>query len=252
MDVPIMDEPPKRRTWIHFAGGFLLVLYLGLCIVAMIFYHRQSKVGDSTPPTLTATVVSTPQILIYQPDEKQRVKYEDFSSNQLEWGVYRSYGKLEVTSGKLVLQSTRQGKIAIGIGPDLFTPQTNTYCLQAEFTTDTETSQTFGLIFGLNRSGGTLYLFDVWPEREMVGLKAFNNGEWHELVPYTKSRLNHYPQANILGVHVGKGNIELYINGRLAANYSGIYHFQSKDIGLFVGGADYRLVVDNFFVYPCE
>lgn len=242
-----MPEKRLERRWGNtIAGGCLAVLFLALFIISTIFIRAKTAIKNS--PTLTPTTVSTPHILAHQPANPIVVRYDDFSSNLLDWGLYYPYGKLEVINGKLILQSNVQGGFIIGTSR-MFAPSGGRYYIQADFTTDTDIAYPYGLIFGLNRSLSTFYVFEVLPRAGGFRLLKSNAGNWDELVPYSQHAISPYPEVTTLSVYFDKGNIELYINGELASNFTDADFYQSTDIGIFVSNTGYRLIVDDFFIY---
>ncbi len=246
MDSHKTEESPKRRAVTILAGGCLVVLYLALFVILTVFIHEQTVIKNS--PTPTATAIPTPHIVVHQPTSKRGVVHEDFSSNRREWGLYYPYGKLEVINGKLILQSNIQGGPAIGTS-NLFAPSGGRYYIQADFTTDTNKALPYGLVFGLNKSLGTYYLFEIWPRTGGFRLLKYNAGKWHELIPYSRGVISPYPEASTLSVYFNEGHIELYINGELASTFSDTDLLRSTDVGIFVSNSGYRLIVDDFFVY---
>ena len=215
-------------------------------IVTAIFINQQTAIRTS--PTPTITIVPTPHILVHKPANESVVKYEDFSSNKLDWGLYYNYGKLEVIDGKLILQSNVQNGFVIGTSRQ-FAPSGEKYYIQADFSIDTDKAFPYGLIFGLNRSLGTYYVFRIWPMTGGFNLLKYNAGKWHELVPYSRGVISTYPEVTTLSVYFNKGTIELYINGKLVSTYTDPDSFQSAGVGIFVTNSGYRLIVDDFFTY---
>jgi hypothetical protein len=202
----------------------------------------------STAPSPTPTMTPIPQILVYQPSDSGKVIHEDFKSNKRHWRLYYSNGKLELIGGKLVLQSNL---------PDAYTIVTSSYVatkairyyVQADLSTDIQTSHSYGLVFGSDQSRETFYFFEVQPNDGMFHLSKFDSGKWTELVPSTEAEINPFPHINTLSVYFDQGKMELYINGNRVAQYSDEEFFSSSDVGMFMTNADYRLLVDDFFIY---
>jgi hypothetical protein len=246
MDERVVNEKPKLRWVTNLAGGCLIILYIGLFAAILIFSHWQTAVGNI--PTPTPTQVPDPHILVRQPAKNITVVHEDFSANRREWGLYFDYGKLEVISGKLILQSNLPDGFTVGINQRIV-PASENYYVQADFSTDIENVSSYGLVFGLNQSLATFYLFEIWPQSQGIRLLKYNAGKWTEVMPLTAAVINPFPSPNTLSVYFDKGDIELYVNGKLVTNYSDKDYFQSKDIGVYVNNAGFRLLVDNIFVY---
>ena len=237
---------PKRSPITFVAGGCLAVLYLALCIIAVAFGGKQ--IADKNAPTPTIASTPVPQILGRAPSTQSAVIHEDFSSNKNDWGLYFDYGKLEVINGKLILQSDVPNGVGVGTVKQ-FSPKSEKYYVQADFSTDINTSSSYGLVFGLNKSLATYYLFEIWPQSANFRLFKYNAGKWAELTPFSHVEMNPYPQANTLSVYFDKGSIELFINGKSVSKYSDKDSFQSRDVGIFVNNSGFRLIVDDFFVY---
>ncbi|HLO16792.1 MAG TPA: hypothetical protein VK206_18305 [Anaerolineales bacterium] len=236
----------KPNSVTSLMGGCLAVLYLALCIIAIVFGRQQ--IANSNAPTPTTTTTPVPQILVRSPADQKSVIHEDFSSNKNDWGLYFDYGKLEIINGKLILQSDVPNGIGLGTSPQI-SPKSGIYYIQADFSTDIDKVSPYGLVFGLNRSLATYYLFEISPQAAGFQLFKYNAGKWTELIPYSPAKITPYPGATTLSVYFAEGNMELYINGKLVSKYSDKDFFQSKDLGVFVENAGYRLFVDDFFVY---
>jgi len=246
LDNPQIEKKQKYSPLTVIAGGYLMVLYIVLCISIVVLGTVQTKTLIS--PTPTATAIPTPHILVHAPVDQNSTSYEDFSSNQRDWGLYFQFGKLEITNGKLILQSNIPNGLVVGTS-DQLSPVSKNYYIQADFSTDTEKASSFGLIFGLNKNLITFYAFELWPSTGGFQFLKYNSGKWTQLIPYTITEINPYPQANILSVNFDNGHIELYINGKLASEYSDIDFYQSKGIGIFTENMGYRVFVDDLFVY---
>lgn len=249
-----MDDPatqtkrtPNLTTLI--AGGCLTVLYTGLCVLTLVAGGNQiTKINGSTATPANTPV---PRLLVPPPSGQTRIHHDDFSSNKNSWGLYYDTGKLEIIDGKLVLQSDVPNVIVLGTSRKL-APEGDTYHVQADFSTDTETDQAYGLVFGSNRTLGTYYVFQIWPDRGTYGLYKYNAGKWAELIPATSAALNPYPFSNTLSVDFDSGSIGLYINGEPVSQFTDNDFYQSREIGMFVTSSDYRLLVDDLFLYSEE
>jgi hypothetical protein len=246
MDDNAPTSRPKHRPITLFAGGCLIILYLTFCVITLGFGYKQ--IAARNAPTPTTTITPAPRILVHVPNGQSKASHEDFSSNKNDWGLYFDYGKLEVINGKLILQSNVPSGIAVGTSSQ-FSPASESYYIQADFSTDIDKSSSYGLVFGLNKSLATYYVFEIWPQAAGFRLFRYNAGKWTELIPYSPAELSPYPQATTLSIYFDKGNIELYINGKSVSKYSDKDYFQSKDVGIFVNNSGYRLIVDDFFVY---
>lgn len=232
-----------------YATVCLVVLYLGLIVFSFVAAGKQALNANAPTPSLTATVVKTPQIVVHTPEDDWAIRHEDFSRDVRAWSIYYPPGKLQIINGYLVLEAYNPGRIIIATSRDYFSPSAKRYYVQADFTVDSETSLPYGLVFGLNRSLGTFYFFGILPEENAIQLEKHDSGGWESLVPLTEVELNPYPEFNTLSVYFDEGDIELYVNGILAATYLDENLLQSKDIGGLMSDAGVRLIMDNFFVY---
>jgi hypothetical protein len=246
MDDLATKTSQKRNPITLLGGGCLAILFLALCIIVAIFSRKQ--IADRNKPTPTTTITPVPHILVRSPSDQRKVTHEDFSSNENDWGLYFDYGKLEVINGKLILQSDVPNGVGVGTSL-LLSPVSENYYIQADFSTDIDMISSYGLVFGLNKSLATFYLFEIWPRSAGFRLLKYNAGKWTGLIPYTSADIAPYPQSNTLSVYFDKGDMELYINGELGTKYSDKYYFQSKNVGVFVNNSGYRLIVDDFFIY---
>ena len=251
MDTEALKKVPKYRWGTKLAGWCLLILYAGLCIVASVlsFGNKDNslQINDVSPtPTIKSSV--TPQILVHLPENKSLIKFEDFSSNIRNWSLYYPNGKVEVINGKMILQSNLSNHAAIGERHDFISVYEN-YYVQADFTTDIATRLPYGLVFGMNDSLGTYYLFFINPQAQAYYLLKNLSGEWNELIPFSRGKIRPYPEVNTLSAYYVKGNIELFINGELVASYLDEQPLQYVGVGAYVTGSGYRLIVDNFFAY---
>jgi len=254
-----MDENNKtRNNRIGFrastklAAGLLILLYLVFCIFVSNFARQQIANGKYPIITLTASPVLTPRILVRPPEHDWQIQYEGFSSNIHEWTLMFSQGKVELIEGRMILQSYQSNRLVIATTHSQysdFEPSTGEYFLQADFTTDTEASPTYGLVFGLDRSLGTFYLFEINQQVNRVTLNKYVANSWTELLSVPKAPLHPFPEVNTLSVYFGRGEIELYVNGQLVNTYVDANPLNSKGVGAYIDSSSARLVVDNFFTY---
>jgi hypothetical protein len=260
------EEPQTQNRWGTFlAGSFLLILYMSFFAVMLgISFTRKipSVHTENETINLTPTIVPTPQILFNLPDEPIQIKFENFTSNFRDWSLYYRFGKVEIINEKMIIQSNIED-FAI-VSNENFIKTSDTYYIQAELVTDNKVDyQQYGLIFGLNRSDSSFYLYEINPEYNFFRLYKFAptsdyqvsrsskqaQYDWILLIDYTKANMNRYPNVNILGVFFKKGSIELFINGDQVATYLDEKPLHSSGVGVFVNNYGYRLIVDNFFGY---
>lgn len=241
------NKNPKSRITLIF-GWILVILYCVFFIVLGLLINRQVSTQTSSFSTLTPTIVARPQLLIEQPEKNWNIQTDDFSSNDHAWSLYISSGKVGIANEQLVLESYHPDKVTIATSKDLFPGKPDRYCVQADFTSDSKMYASYGLVFGLNRSLATFYLFEVWPERGVAQLQKYNSNVWENLLPETSIELKPYPEFNTLSVFFDKGNIQLYANGMQVMSYLDKNQFNSNNAGVLVSNMSARLIVDNFFV----
>lgn len=242
-------EERQKPGWITvIASVYLVILYLALFAMIAFINYEQAVISSSPAPT--TTTIPTPHILVHQPidRDKYRVAFQDYSYGFGGWDLYYPDGKVEITNGKLVIQSYTSSHFAMGVNEELMHPS-DKYYLQADFMTDANAENSYGLVFGLSRSTSTFYLFQVWPRVKKFALFRYASGKWESLVPYTRGPIRPYPEPNTLSAYFNNGNLELYINGNLTASYVDKEPFRSNAVGVFVNDAGYRVLVDNFFAY---
>lgn len=245
MDAQITKETLTQRPFTILAGGCLLILCVLLFTFTLTFGY--SQIVMKTSPTLTPEITPTQHILVDKSDDKGSVIHEDFSSNKNDWSLYYPYGKIEVTSGKLILQSNIESQFIIGTSSK-FNPSNSKYYLQADFSTDIDKPASFGLIFGISKSLNAFYAFEIRPDNASFRLMKFNSNNWSELVPFSRAAINSFPQTNTLGVNFKNDQISLYINNKLVSTFSDNNAFHSKDVGVFSNNNGFRLIVDDFFI----
>lgn len=251
MEENVSQERPKFRWITILAGVCLTFLYIFLCVFATMtgfVYADQLPHLSNDSSTPTVATVPTPKILVHPPDNKTTVKFENFSSNVRDWSLYYPNGKVETINGKLIIQSNLVGHYIIGNNQN-FISTSDTYYVQADFTTDRSTYEPYGLIFGMNNHISAFYVFSISPDANAYQLYKYDVGEWKQLIPFSSTKLLRYPDANTLSVYFDKGNIELYIDGNLVASFFDKQPLQFSGVGAFVENSGYRVIVDNFFAY---
>lgn len=239
----------KIRPVTTLAFRILLILFIFLCSSIAFFFSNREKRSHEPTPTLTATPIVTPQILVPLEDTWEP-RHETFILDKHLWELLKPPGKLEIIDEKLIIQSYRQGSTVIGYSQsETFNPSQEAYYIQADFMTDAEgRNVSYGLVFGLNDTQNAFYIFDLYPQEQTFRLFKYNSGDWNIVVPSTRTIISPYPEPTTLGVLVNKGSFEFYINGERVSTFVDEKPFYSKGIGILVGDSGYRVIVDNFFV----
>jgi len=92
---------------------------------------------------------------------------------------------------------------------------------------------------------------EILPRSEQFGLYKYTPGKPGSLIPFLKAQRNPYPEANTLSSYFNKGQIASYINGYVAASYTGPQAYQSIGVGAGTSDSTDRLILDEFSTY-CE
>lgn len=247
-----IESRTKSRTGLRIAGFILLFLYVCLFVFIGMFVANEVSTKNQPYPTITPTVAVTPQILVNPPDQLWRIRKDDFSSNIREWSILFYKGKIELIDGKLILQGYFPDQFVIGSSSSLFLPTVDKYYAQADFSTDIETFTSYGLVFGLDYSLGSFYLFEINQQTNTVRLYRQTSGQWNEFAAVEDAPLSPYPEATTLSVFMDNGKIDLYVNGEMVSTYVDENPLQSTNFGVFASGNEARVIIDNFFIYDAE
>ena len=162
---------PKPRWFTIFAGGYLIYLFILFGIFAAFMMPLFRTITSKSPAPIT-TIVPTPQILVHIPTDKSSIRFENFSSDQKDWSLLYPSGKIDVINGKLILQSNAPNWPAIGQNPFFISasPIYSIYYVQADFMTDVDANEPYGLVFGMDNRLGTFYLFEILPRSKQISL----------------------------------------------------------------------------------
>lgn len=244
----------KPRIWTMIAGVILGFLYLLFCALVSIGIYQKINNDTQPIPTTIPTLITTPTPLFALPEGDWETSQEDFSNNKRNWGLFYNQGKIEILDGKMLVQSYLSDRYAIAIPEYIFIPPGEKYYRQVELITDTETDiySTYGLVFGMDERLGTFYLFEILQRETQVRLLKQSAGKWEILTTLTDAPISKYPKETTLGVYVDKGTIELYVNGEMISRYKDENPFQSKNFGIYIGGTNARVIVDNIITYDGE
>jgi hypothetical protein len=252
-------SPGERRntSWVTgLAGAYLVLLYVAACAIFSVFgYVRREQIPGVRNyfPTHLPTPTSTPippHILVLQPPGDAVVLADNFNSNIYKWSAYSWSSKVEVLNGRLFLLSNVPRYFGIAkIGNGTRVVPDRKYYLQADFATDVSTADSYGMVFGLDATTETFYLFEVTPQTRGFQLMSHSHGNWKELVPSKFASIKPFPESNTLSVYYDHGNIELYINGSLVTTYLDPTPHDNGLFGSYVNDSGFTLIVDNYFAY---
>jgi hypothetical protein len=234
------------------SGSVLMILTCFAILIAI--YKQKIPYVQNYFPTPTAT---PPHILLPQPASDVKVTNDDFSDNLGDWSVFYSLSKAEVKDGKLFLESFEDGGFAIGYcdfcsfvlstNHSLRTP----YYLQADFNTDKEVNEYYGLVFNVIREKHSYYIFAVNPIEKIYNLDKFQDDKWTNISSETDESnvIRPYPETNTLSVDFEGKAITLYANGKMLISLTDENPTDMGKIGVFIGNRGFKLIVDNVFAY---
>jgi len=243
---------PNSHNGIKIAGVILLISYI--CLFVCIGAFTVNQIDASNQPALTPipTIAVTPQILVNPPDQRWRIKQDDFSSNIREWSILFYKGKIEIINGNLILQGYFSDQIVIGTASSLVVPSAEKYYAQADFSTDTKTFFPYGLVFGLDYSLGSFYVFEIDQQTRTASVYRHTGGQWSELAEIKNAPISPFPEPNTLSVLMENGKIDLYINGEPIYTCHDENPLQSTHFGVYTSGNEARVIIDNFFIYDAK
>lgn len=239
--------------------SLLACIILSICLITFtVIFRQQIPVIKNYFPTVTPipTPTSIPHILVHAPSDNTLILKDDFTTNQNDWSAYYIKSKIEVRNGKLAIESFEYNSVGIAEcfckSPadlpitDLY--YADTYYLQADVSTEKWTTKIYGLAFGLDKAIG-FYEFSVNPIDQVFYLQKSLKTGWANLTSGSSKAIKPYPDANTLSVYFDHGTIELFINGEKVATYIDENPISKGKIGFIANDFDFKLLVDNLFVY---
>jgi len=230
---------------------FVFMVLAGLSVFGVVYREKIPYVQNYFP-TKTAT---PPHILVHPPAKDVKVTNDDFSNNLGEWAAYYRFTKVEVKDGKLFLESFDDGAFAIGYcdfcsfivksSHSLHSP----YYLQADFNTEQKTSVSYGLAFNIIRETNSYYMFSINPALKTYRVNKVQDNQLVDLTLGSSNSIKSYPETNTLSVDFDAGIINLYINGQAVKSVTDKNPTDFGKVGVYVGDAGCKLIVDNLFAY---
>lgn len=265
MEEPVSESkssPDIQRVVIIGCSLLTLILLLTCAITFAAIFREQIPLvknyfPSATPTqTLTPTPTTIPHILVHMPSANTVILKDDFTTNTNDWSTYYSDAKVEVKNGKLALESFDSGSIGIAYcfckSPaglpvnELY--YADNYYLQADLSTENATADNYGLIFGLAKGVG-FYEFSINSTRKKYYLQKNEKSGWVNLDSGSSQIINDYPEANTLSVYFDHGSIELFINGVKVTTHVDKTPINKGKIGFIADDANFKLLIDNLFVY---
>jgi len=210
--------------------------------------------STSTPTktfTPTATVTSTPDYLLTAISQGNLIIEDDFETNDNDWQGFYPNNTVAVKNGSLSLAGNRKGYI--GIAYCTFCPPSgNSYYLEAEVTSESNTSTNYGLAFCFDRNYSDYYVFQINSTSKWFDLYKHTDADWEGLA-YNKYAYakEDFPSPNKLGVHFDHGTINLYINNSLVYSYVDKKPISCVQYGFFTSSGD-KIFADNLILYDAQ
>ena len=244
-----------KRNWSVVVGCAILAIIFIFCTVAAtlsIIYRNNIPVVKNYFQTATLvptpTLTPIPHILVHKPDPKIHVLIDDFTTNKNNWSTRYSPGKVEIKNGILSGESFNSDVvIAHCFCETEYETFADKYYLQADLSTSRQTSNSYGLVFGLTENG-EFYQFTIKSQSKDYFLEQWNGDDWITFTTGLSDAIRNYPDPNTLSVYFNQGKIELFINGQSIATYQDKKPMKGK-IGFVAYGMNFKLLVDNLFAY---
>jgi len=207
----------------------------------------------STPtktPTPTATVTSTPDALLTAISQGSAIIEDNFETNDNDWEGFYPNNTVAIKDGSLSLVAN---KGYIGIAYCTFCPPSgNSYYLEAEVTSETNTSTNYGVAFCFDRNYSEYYVFQINSTSKWFDLYKHSTSGWEGLAynKYAKAKED-FPSPNKLGVHFDHGTINLYINNSLVYSYTDKKPIACVQYGLYTNSGE-KIFADSFVIYDAQ
>jgi hypothetical protein len=252
-----LEGPKNKLKYIpEFIVAFGYILFFCLSFIfcfELIYAGRiQHTLPKAIPPQNTFAAglpptTPTPHIPGIIDLNASKIIDDDFTDNQNRWGSYYEWEKIEVRNGKLPLQPKGSNNILIGYCMAcsyMYKP----YYIEADFSTDKATDESFGLV--VNLSTKEFYLFEINMESKKYFLYQWSNDIWSLRASGESNKIQAFPDTNTLGVYANKDFLELYINDALIDLYTETGHtFYVNSFGFYVNNSGFELSVDNLAIY---
>jgi hypothetical protein len=251
-----VDEPKNKFRYIpELIVGFGYILFFCLFFIfcfELIYTDRtqhilsqnslpQNTFAVSLPPT-----TPTPHIPAIIDLKVPMIVEDDFTDNLNLWVSDQDGEKLKVRNGTLPLQSKKTNNNLIAYCqacPYLYLP----YYIEADFSTDIATGESFGLV--VNDTSDGFYLFEINMESKRYYLYQRGNDNWSLRASGESNKIQAFPNTNTLGIFANKDFLELYINATLVDLYTETSHlFYFDSFGFYVNNSGFELYVDNLSI----
>ena len=235
------------------AAGYIIFFCLALILyITFLVNITNNSQKHSTPVNVFATslpaTTPTPHISSLIQPVVIRLFEDDFTNDSNHWTLRKNIFKEEARDSKLYFESLIDGDYAFtacGRCPKLKDP----FYLQAEFATTEATDKNFGIIFNLNYSDNSFYVFQINTEAQKYFFRHRSADGWSLRTAGESDQIKSFPVANALGLYVDQDTVEFYINGQIVDSYteSG-YTFHKGDFAFYVDDSNFTLTVDNLTI----
>ncbi len=255
-----MDPKPSYRLEIAVVLGYVLFLVLaaaaGLSQVYPVFAPSTptpTEVPTFIPKLPDWTPTATPHNLGNTQPGLHSIFKDGFKDNQYLWSDSQDPTSLIVKGGKLTFGSLSSDQFAVvsspSVGSAVEAQNNSPYYVQADFSVDHATAESFGLFFAGQPLEVDFFLFQFYPQSKQYFLYHYSDGAWLRRISGNSDLIQSFPAANTLGMYVNKGNLEFYMNHKLVDTYEdSSQSFQAGEIGFYVNNSGFRLTVTNFFI----
>ena len=255
-----METEPKKSisyTIEYIVGaGYVLFFCLAITLCSLYYYFTylqtpvlqpKSSVVNPIAKTLPA-MNPTPHVSLADQANETKILEEDFSKDHYHWMRYTDGFKEEVRKGKLYFASRNEDSWEFTdcqLCPILRKP----FYLQADLTTTEATDQSFGIVFGLNRTNDNFYSFLINTESKRYYFYHLNFFGWSLRASGESNLIKSFPDENILGIYADHDTVEFYVNGEMIDAYTETgANFQFGYFGFYVDDSGFELIVDNLVI----
>jgi len=202
--------------------------------------------------TPSPTSTSTPDPLLTAISQGNVLVDENFETNDNDWEGFYINNTVTIKDGRLSLASDSTGYS--GIAYCTFCPPSgNTYYLEAEVTSETNTATTnYGLTFCFDRNYSEYYVFQINSTSRLLDLYKHTDEGW-ETLAYSKfapSKVS-FPASNKLGVYFDHGTINLYVNDSLTFTYIDEKPIACQQYGFFTNSGE-EMFAENLILFDAQ
>jgi TolB protein len=214
-NIPVKTAGPPALAW--FAGGFILLLFLGAAIVLYFIFGRsqpeQVDVDPAASPNIPATDAPAPN----QPADLTLVYEDDFDDSASGWDdAFDAYTTKQYGNNRYQIEVTTSNLVAWGLANrDVADFEVE---VEAKFE-DGGQSNGYGLLFRF-QDRENFYRFDISGDGYYL-LSKFVQGEWSTIADWTASpAIKQGNTPNILKVAAYGPNITVWANDQQLTSFT--------------------------------